>query len=103
MKYIIILILLVHNTFGKENVVYNATGGDLFDLIRGIPPKDEVLNLTKVEGVDGDKLPDGIYFIPEDDALTPEDISVLHVHRKTELSRNIEQKPVSKADEKDIQ
>lgn len=54
---------------GKEKVVYQATGGQLIDLIRGFPPEGGALKLTKVEG-DTAVLPDGIYYEPpEDEAL----------------------------------
>ncbi|XP_060803457.1 uncharacterized protein LOC132902453 [Amyelois transitella] len=105
MKCIIpILMLFAWNTFGKETVLYMAPGADLFDLIRGIPPKGGVLMLSKVDGTDGDKdkLPDGLYYIPEDDGLTSEDTPILHVHRKTEQPKN-EQKPVLEADKRDTQ
>lgn len=54
----------------KETSTYEVSGIKLVDLIRGFKP-DNVLNLTKVTE-DRSSLPDGIYFVPEDEALTGE-------------------------------
>ncbi|KAJ0182706.1 hypothetical protein K1T71_002075 [Dendrolimus kikuchii] len=69
MVWIIItsILLLVPNGFGKETQTYKITGVDLLHALRGFPSKEEV-KFTKVEG-DRFNLPDGIYFVPEDDAL----------------------------------
>lgn len=72
MKFIV-LIFLVQFCFAKEQEIYKADGGGLFDLIRGIPPKEGSLEFKKVEQTDTGALPDGIYFIPdgpvEDEAI----------------------------------
>jgi hypothetical protein len=80
MKCAIVLcvVFLVTLSYGKEDTVYELKGGDLFDLIRGIPPKNGTLKLAKVENTDDGKLPDGIFFIPEDDILGDEPTD-LHV------------------------
>lgn len=77
-QHISFLVLLINYSTCKENAVYQVSGIQLIDLIRGFKPKD-VLTLTKVEG-DPSSLPDGIYFEPEDDALNPEDMKYLHLN-----------------------
>ncbi|RVE54479.1 hypothetical protein evm_000964 [Chilo suppressalis] len=66
--------------FEKEDVAYELQGGDLFDLIRGRPPKDGKLVVKKVADDTGVVKPDGIFFIPED---TLSDVpATLEVKRK---------------------
>lgn len=80
MKCVLILIFLVYCGYGKEQAsIYKASGGDLFDLIRGIPPKEGALELTKVEETDSASLPDGIYFVPEDVPLDGTEPTKLYV------------------------
>lgn len=64
---------------GKEKVIYQATGGKLIDLIRGIPPEGAALKLTKVEG-DTAVLPDGIYYEPPEDEAFEEREPYLYLH-----------------------
>lgn len=64
------IFLLLNYCVAKENPIYQVSGIELLDLIRGFKPRDGMLKLTKVEG-DRSSLPDGIYFVPEDDALSP--------------------------------
>ncbi|KAF9423264.1 hypothetical protein HW555_001333 [Spodoptera exigua] len=54
----------------EESSTYQLPGVELVDLLRGYYPKGKV-QLTKV-GTDVGSLPDGVYFIPEDEALTGE-------------------------------
>ncbi|CAG9796791.1 unnamed protein product [Diatraea saccharalis] len=75
-----VLVLLVNCSFGKEDGVYELKGGDLFDLIRGIPPKDGKLKVSKVVEDTGEKHPDGIFFIPEDSlSEVPDELQVKQV------------------------
>ncbi|KAM3967642.1 uncharacterized protein ACR2FA_011198 [Aphomia sociella] len=101
MRYLIIFIFIVQYSFAKESVIYEAKGGDLFDLIRGIPPRDGALRLSKVEGNIKEPLPDGIYYIPpEDEVLASEEppyLLTLNVNAKKPVGIN--KKPVSTADE----
>lgn len=86
------LFFLVCICYGKEQVIYKASGGVLFDLVRGFPPKEGALELTKVdEGSDPASLPDGIYFVPEDvslDGVEPTKlyVSVSHIKSWSHIS-----------------
>ncbi|XP_028175150.1 uncharacterized protein LOC114363583 [Ostrinia furnacalis] len=93
MKCVFVLLVLVCATFGKEQVVYKATGADLFDLIRGIPPKGGSLDLTKVEDADPASLPDGIYFVPEDVSLDDTEPTKLYVTKSNNKAVGPEKKP----------
>ncbi|XP_059048159.1 uncharacterized protein LOC131843508 [Achroia grisella] len=101
MKHIIFLLILAQYVFAKETAYYVAQGGDLFDLIRGIPPKEGALKLSKLEGYSKDSLPDGIYYIPPDDeVLASEDtphLLTLDVNAKKPVDSD--KKPVPTADE----
>ncbi|XP_047022513.1 uncharacterized protein LOC124631920 [Helicoverpa zea] len=66
---VIISILLIDYNVAKETVTYQVSDVDLIYLIRGYKTKEDGLKLTKVDG-DVASLPDGIYFKPEDEALT---------------------------------
>ncbi|CAB3239743.1 unnamed protein product [Arctia plantaginis] len=77
-QHIIFLVLLINYSTPKENAVYQVSGIQIIDLIRGFKPK-EMLKLTKVEGGPS-SLPDGIYFEPEDDALMPEEMKFLYLN-----------------------
>ncbi|XP_075969836.1 uncharacterized protein LOC142972513 [Anticarsia gemmatalis] len=72
-KYqVLFVVLFLQCIVGKENTVYQVSGVELVDLLRGFYPKDGRLKLTEVKG-DRSSLSDGIYFEPEDDALSPPD------------------------------
>nr|AAV91464.1 hypothetical protein 35 [Lonomia obliqua] len=79
-------VFLLLTCYAKETEIYEVTGGDLFDLIRG--KHKGPLKLNKVEG-DRTNLPDGVYFKPEDVALSNEQPKELYINGK---NRNPEKK-----------
>ncbi|KAL0901806.1 hypothetical protein ABMA27_006976 [Loxostege sticticalis] len=96
MRCILMLFFLVCICYGKEQVIYKASGGVLFDLVRGFPPKEGALELTKVEeGSDPASLPDGIYFVPEDVSLDGVEPTKLYVSKNKDKDVESEKKPVS--------
>lgn len=65
----IFVVLLVHYSMTKEDAVYQVSGVDIVDLIRGFKPQNNMLKLTKVHT---DYLTDGVYFQPENGELNEE-------------------------------
>nr|XP_021200378.2 uncharacterized protein LOC110383798 [Helicoverpa armigera] len=86
---VIISILLIDYNVAKETATYQVSDVDLIDLIRGYK-KEDGLKLTKVEG-DVASLPDGIYFKPEDEALTGDSkyLNFNGQHKKTSLGKKL--------------
>ncbi|XP_026759164.2 uncharacterized protein LOC113518442 [Galleria mellonella] len=99
MKHLIFLIFLAQYVYGKETVYYAAKGGDLFDLIRGIPPKNGALELSKVDKNTQDTLPDGIYYIPPEDEVFASEPHLLTLDVNAKKPVDNDKKPVSTADE----
>lgn len=80
---IISVLILVQYTVSKDTATYQVSGIEIVDLIRGFKPKGNMLTLTKVDG-DPASYPDGIYFKPEDEALTGES-KYLHYNVRNDL------------------
>lgn len=70
-------IVLVLECSTKDKVIYQVTGADLFDLIRNM--HHGPLKLMKVEG-DKTNLQDGIYYEPEDVALSDDEPKELYIN-----------------------
>lgn len=75
---LISMIILIQFSIGKDTALYQVSGVELIDLLRGFKPEENMLKLTKVNG-DKMNLPDGVYYQPEDEALTG-DTEYLHLN-----------------------
>lgn len=66
-----VLLSLFNYNDAKDQELYKVSGADLIDLLRGFPTEQEALELERIKG-DKIQAPDGIYFQPEDEALSLE-------------------------------